>query len=877
MGEISRAAFNRYLGSSAAIVCVAVATPVVAQTRSFDVPAQDAARAIPTFAKQAGVQVLAPAREVRGKRTNAVKGSYDVAQGLQMLLDGSGLEVAPDSGTGIVTLRARRAEGNVDSASAVAGDTVRTEESGGVAESDIVVTGTNIAGVAPVGSAFQVLNRKYIDDSGYATTAQVLQSLPQNVRGGADGGSADGQFFGNGARAGLNTAAGTGVNLRGLGTVATLTLINGHRLAPSTFGTLVDISLIPSTAIERIEVLTDGASAIYGADAVAGVVNIILRSDYQGAESRVRYGQTTTEGMSEFRAAQSVGIKTHGGAFMVSGEYYTSTELSADERSFTSSAVRPRTIFPATERFGLMFTGHQAILPNLRLSADALINLSNGFYQQTSAGLRIATPTDQKNFSGNIGLKYALSEDWDAELNYSYSKGNFENFTSYYIAATSVLDTTRFVSANINQRVEEISYKVSGTLFNLPGGPMKLAIGAINRIERYDSFQRSATSSLARQIGRSVRSAFGEIYVPVFSDANASPGLRELTLSGALRLDDYSDFASTTNPRFGASWRPIESLKLRASYGTSFRAPGTGRELGDSFLPASLSIVSVASPTGPGNIPVIRLSGTRPLSPETSEAFSAGAEWTPAFAPALSLKGNYFDIRYKGRIAGVSPPSNVLIDPAYAAIVTRFANNAAAQALVASYLAAGSTLFDSTAGAFGPTPLNQVAYLVDSSVQNLSTTRVQGVDFGVNYATRLGAAFLTAGISGTKTLMFKSQLSPSALLVNQVDTYGNPASFSLRANISAKVDSLVVGVNANRIGGYDDSTITPFGQVDAYSTVDLNVHYDFGRGLAATLAVTNLFDASPPYIVNAAALSHYDAANASPLGRLIAVEIVKRW
>ena len=73
------------------------------------------------------------------------------------------------------------------------------------------------------------------------------------------------------------TEHGAGLNLRGLGQRATLVLVNGRRLAPSGAGSFVDVSLIPLSAVERVEILTDGASAIYGSDAVGGVVNFILR------------------------------------------------------------------------------------------------------------------------------------------------------------------------------------------------------------------------------------------------------------------------------------------------------------------------------------------------------------------------------------------------------------------------------------------------------------------------------------------------------------------------------------------------------------------------------------------------------------------------
>src|SRR5690606_16722344 len=97
---------------------------------------------------------------------------------------------------------------------------------------------------------------------------------------------------------GKNTASGSSINLRGLGNASTLLLLNGDRPPLGGFGGVFgDISLIPASAIERIEVIADGASAIYGSDAVAGVVNVIPRLRFEGAETSLRYG--TADGDSQ--------------------------------------------------------------------------------------------------------------------------------------------------------------------------------------------------------------------------------------------------------------------------------------------------------------------------------------------------------------------------------------------------------------------------------------------------------------------------------------------------------------------------------------------------------------------------------------------------
>jgi len=151
----------------------------------------------------------------------------------------------------------------------------------------ITVTGSNIPRTnTETPSPVQVVTRQEIDRTGKTTVAEYLQTLT------ADGAGSIPKTFGNGFAGG-----GAGISLRGLGAGSTLVLLNGRRMA--TYGladdgqkVFTDLSTIPLDAVERVEVLKDGASAIYGSDAIAGVVNIILRSDFEGGILRGSYGMS---------------------------------------------------------------------------------------------------------------------------------------------------------------------------------------------------------------------------------------------------------------------------------------------------------------------------------------------------------------------------------------------------------------------------------------------------------------------------------------------------------------------------------------------------------------------------------------------------------
>ena len=151
----------------------------------------------------------------------------------------------------------------------------------------VTVTGTNIKRTdTETASPVQVLTRDDIQRSGAATIADVIQSLNGNNNGSVP------ISFGVGFAAGAS-----GASLRGLGASSTLVLLNGRRMAPYGLAddgqrTFVDLSSIPLDAVERIDVVKDGASAIYGSDAIAGVINVITRQDYKGLVLDASYGQT---------------------------------------------------------------------------------------------------------------------------------------------------------------------------------------------------------------------------------------------------------------------------------------------------------------------------------------------------------------------------------------------------------------------------------------------------------------------------------------------------------------------------------------------------------------------------------------------------------
>lgn len=165
----------------------------------------------------------------------------------------------------------------------------------------ITITGSNLKRIAvETASPITVISKEQIARGGATSLTEVLRNVAQNI-GGQDENRTNGF-----------TAGASSLNLRGIGSQATLTLINGRRLAayaqPEFQSTFVDLNSIPVGAVERIEILKDGASAIYGAEAMAGVVNIILRSNYEGAEASASYGISQVRDGEQKRASVSYGF-----------------------------------------------------------------------------------------------------------------------------------------------------------------------------------------------------------------------------------------------------------------------------------------------------------------------------------------------------------------------------------------------------------------------------------------------------------------------------------------------------------------------------------------------------------------------------------------
>ena len=332
---------------------ILLAAPAVAEAEpalDYDLPAQDLGETLKAIARISGREVLYPADIVRGLKAPAVHGRLTAEAAILRALSQSPL--VAETRAGAVLIRPRGAAED-DTSPALAVD------------QSITVTGTRIRGV---GSASPVIvtTRRSLEQAGVTDLAGFARILPQNYTGGQNPGVAGGGE--QGGQENINNSA--TLNLRGLGPDATLTLLDGHRIAYDALNQGIDIAAIPLGAVDRIEVITDGASALYGSDAVGGVANIILRRDYDGLETSARVGASTQGGDVQHEYSAVAGHRWSSGGFMLALDDSTASPIYADQRSYTRDLDPSLTLTLRNAQLSAVIAGHQELAPGLSFELD---------------------------------------------------------------------------------------------------------------------------------------------------------------------------------------------------------------------------------------------------------------------------------------------------------------------------------------------------------------------------------------------------------------------------------------------------------------------------------------------------------------------------
>lgn len=886
-----------------------------AQSLEFHVPGGDLKEALAAYVRQAGVQLLYREDDVRGLTTAGVRGRLSVEEALSRILVGTSLKVQRESSGAIAIGRLAPVRKGDDTASAprkfestgmrlAQADTVRAQGSTNatpasssagaeqispkstVVLDEVLVTGTHIRGTENLTVPLIVMDREFINSTGLTTTVQLIESLPQNfalVNQSVTGGGLSGNSY--------STVQGSTINLRGVGEGTTLTLINGRRVPLGYDGSAVNIAALPMSAIERVEVVTDGASALYGSDAVGGVVNFVLRKDFDGAETRVRSG--VADAVDELRASQTFGYGWNSGNIVLSGEYYQRDMLLGTDRDF---GIGPNTtvgsLLPQEKNFAATLFGRQNITDNLELFVEALYTNRDSENRASHA-----TPaTNRSNFidntqlSATAGLALDFGSDWRAELSGGYGKDDVE---TDFLDPPATLSHSGSIPVLFELTGAEL--KADGPLFDLPGGAVRLAVGAQWRDESQLSrnvFRNSAgvtTTNVSFERDRQVNSLYTEAAVPLVGPDNARTGLQRLELSLAARYDDYSDFGSSTDPRVGIAWKPTQGLTLRGSWGTSYLAP----KLRD-FDVAFNSATAVNDFPGADFMHVLVVNGKAPdtLGPQESENFTIGLDWAPEFLPGARFSINYYDIEYSNRVdsIGTVTPAAIIANPSAYEGVTIFDPTEAQVLEYIAYGTAGGRPFLALNANFTPNANFQpgdVEFIYDGRRQNIGAVRTSGFDVSASYDFDAFGGRLHLALDGARIDELTKQITDTSTPISMLDTFFNPTHWRLRAHVGFRSGGWSANAFVHHRNSYTDNRFTPFVGIDDYTTADISAGYTFGNASGALSNATiafgaiNVLDQDPPPMRVRPTTGVYDLgfdpANATALGRLLTLDLTKRW
>lgn len=734
---------------------------------TINIKPQPIVEALNEWAQQTGLQVIVPENEATSKLTSpAVKGRFTPQAALDHLISGTPLKYRYINARTVAIEEAGRAPdmallprmGTIDIKDPAADPLFASRN---IAE--VVVTGSRLRmqpediradGSPNTPTPVTVFTREKLDQLGVSTVYDVLRYLPQQT-------STPGQnAFGSGAQF---------ADLRGLGFDTTLILINGRRTAPSANSVLLnafDLNTLPLAAVDRIEVLSDSGSAVYGTDAVTGVINVILKKNFPDPIFNLQYG-TAEGGADERRASLSYGFSNRRVNASLTLDYFDRGILLGSERDLwnnqdfrrfggsdwrttstnpgnvssltgdnLSGLSSPFAAVPAgsagvnlkSEDF-LATAGQQnrestfrywSIVPEMQArsafgSADiSLTERVNAFaellYVNRRTRNQIAPPTltnaivpannphnpfgtdvaidysfsasvepvqqvaEDELYRGVAGLRGTLgSWDWEVSLLRTEDTGSSvtRNTMDLARASDALAATDSGQALNVftdgpagspellgslftNQRSEYASNGTQGAVV-LRGDVLVLPAGQVEAVAggEWIGSHIFLDDALYVDHGRRIGAAFTEFRIPLVSPAMGVPVMNSVTLNVAARADHYSDFGGTFNPQFGLVWIPAADWVLRASYGTSFRAPS----LFELYTP-KIAVLGVRIPDSARNnesASVTFITGGNPdLESTRAESIAAGLTYTPNILRGLSLSANYWRIRAGQRVTGLT-------------------------------------------------------------------------------------------------------------------------------------------------------------------------------------------------------------------------------
>ena len=965
----------------------------------LEIEQQSLADALNDWAKQTGLQLVSPSSEMLNtKLAPRVKGTYSPQAALEELLKGTTLTyewvseravaikekskvvpaalkssgvfqeqtIAPIAHFADETDGERRLAA-VDQ-SAFGGDAPAGQDSAANTAhreelEQIIVTGTRLKttlGDRP--ASVITMDEADFRQLGLTTVAQVFSYLPQ-------------QSFAVGEQ--NNFGGARMVRLRGLGLGTTLVLIDGQRTVTSALqsaGNVFDLNDIPLPAVDRIEVLTNSASAVYGADAVGGVVNVILKKNIERPALDLYVG-SADGGADERRASLAFGTETDRIRASAVLDVFDRKFLRGDERtlyanqdftrygssdlrsSFSNpgtvyslsganlpgvgapSAAVPRgqgdtptqgdfaatagmtnleslnrfsSVIPEAERYSATVTGEISVAEQVDVFGEFIYSNRDETRANTPSIISqfayVVPATNPFNpFGEDVAVDYLLSAlgpeeerskietlrsvlglkgtagSWDWQFSLLRIDDEGENWTENRAdplqvqAALASADPSTalnvfsdgpggsdellrsLVAAPIvddyRSDATQVGGYFTGPLLSLPAGSLDFVLGFEARKEQIEWDAPSIGTAFS--VDRKSEAVYSEFRLPI---------TRSLKATIAARYDDYDDFGGTFNPQYELTWRPVDSLALTASYGTSFRPPSLYELHQPEFTFSSFVIDAKRNDEF---APVtFQLSGNPDLEPEESNSTTFGFLYTPDWN-GFKFGATYWDIRQDQRVQSV--PFSLIL-PNEALFPDRFVRAEPSPADIAAGL---------------PGPLVSI----DLSTVNFGKLETQGIDLQLGVQVDSGIGRFAPELLATWVSKYEARDLPGIPPVERIGV----------ANVQGTIPrwraTLILPL-AWRVGGlstavrytpsYDDVTIAsePNGRIiDQQALVDLQAWLDIGkltpqlsflRDTQIRIGVNNLFDSEPQFSESAGTLG-YDMTQADLRQRFAYLSISKTF
>ena len=756
----------------------------------------------------------------------------------------------------------------------------------------VIVTGTRATGLDTFTSAspVQVLSANEIESAGRPDLMNALANTVPSFTAQAFGGDMANQTL--------------QAKLRGLSPNHTLVLVNGKRRhttaslailgGPYQGGAGADLNFIPVDSIDHVEVLTEGAAAQYGTDAIAGVINIILKKNAEGGSLSVSQGGHFAGDGETSAISGNIGFEATGGSYINFAAEYREHEhtnrgaidprvLSAGNIDPDAGGTFPNTNMPLAagypylnqifgdaayeiklvsinggiplgdnaEIYAIATVGdkHAASFENYRLpSRVSYLNPTTGVREYFRPfGFSPREETEETDHQGTLGFK-GEAGNWNYDLSSTYGRDEIDMFTrdsaNASLFALTGQTPTSFYDGTYTSTQWTSNLDVSKEIEIGLAGPMNLAFGAEFRKETWEASPGDAASRFLEGgqsfpgISLSDSGAHERDVTAAYVDVVIQP-MEKLRLDLAGRYEDYSDFGDTTVGKLSARYEITDTFALRGTASTGFRAP----TLAESYYSATNVGPTTAFVQMPPNAPATALLGLGAgLQPEKSTNYSAGFVFRPE--RNLNLSFDVYQVEVRNRIAATS----TFLGTIEGVLVS--------QVIVDAIVANGNVL-DPEVTAEGDTGINLFT--------NGVTTRTRGVELMFDFAQNLSSLDITWSVAANynKTEITSVRATPAEFGTEQAlfdqealaDLEDTMPRFLVNLGATLEWERFTVGIHElvyGKTSDYDndfgDTNGTPMfykNEVGTTAITNLDIGFKATDRLTIKVGATNLFDEYP--------------------------------